>query len=314
MLITEDLQKNKIKTGKRANKIYGGQRVKVKCDICGKVKEVSYRDYLKQHERRGQDLCQSCMQHEAYSKGTRESSWIEYNKEQAGKTLEERFGKERAEEIKKLMRDTIAKHGHYLTKDTETARHFKENLAERNKSKFLGKTYEEIYGTKKAKEIKKKLSKSRSGERNPMYGKPTSKRSGSGYQGWYKEHYFRSTLELSFIINFLEKNNLIWESGELRKYTIKYQINGIERTYRCDYVTKTTAYEIKPYYTLNQELNKKKFEAGKKFFNSIDKEYKVMTEKDFDVFDRHSLLEMHNKYIIQLNDKTLSMIEEKESC
>ena len=51
------------------------------------------------------------------------------------------------------------------------------------------------------------LSKASSGENNPMFGRPSPNKSGAGIGGWYKEKiYFRSILELSFIIMNETKN------------------------------------------------------------------------------------------------------------
>jgi hypothetical protein len=36
-----------------------------------------------------------------------------------------------------------------------------------------------------------------------MYGKPSPQGSGNGWSGWYKGKYFRSIMELSFIVEYL---------------------------------------------------------------------------------------------------------------
>ena len=74
------------------------------------------------------------------------------------------------------------------------------------KSFIRGLTYEQYYGPDKAKEIKSKLGMF--GPDNPQYGKPANYDSGAGWSGWYKNWYFRSIYELSFMINYIEKNNL----------------------------------------------------------------------------------------------------------
>ena len=60
----------------------------------------------------------------------------------------------------------------------------------------------------KLKNLKNKLSILFSGKKNPMYGKPTPIGSGNGWSGWYKGWYFRSLLELSYMINVIERFNL----------------------------------------------------------------------------------------------------------
>jgi len=49
-----------------------------------------------------------------------------------------------------------------------------QGLAEMNKKRLLGKTYEEIYGKERARRFKNKHSTNMSGKNNPMYGKPHS--------------------------------------------------------------------------------------------------------------------------------------------
>lgn len=75
-----------------------------------------------------------------------------------------------------------------------------------------------------------------SGSKNSMYGKPTPIGSGNGWSGWYKEWYFRSLLELSYVIKIIERFNLKWESAESKSLTCKYQFYGKERTYRADFL------------------------------------------------------------------------------
>lgn len=101
---------------------------------------------------------------------------------------------------------------------------------------WLKKEGEEIANIKLA-AFRKKQSENNSGERNSMYGKPTPIGSGNGWSGWYKGWYFRSLLELSYMIKIIERFNFKWESAEQRKYTIKYHdYKGTERTYRADFI------------------------------------------------------------------------------
>ena len=49
--------------------------------------------------------------------------------------------------------------------------------------------------------FKKKQSLNNKGVRNAMYGKPSPRGSGNGWSGWYKNFFFRSLRELSFILS-----------------------------------------------------------------------------------------------------------------
>lgn len=84
---------------------------------------------------------------------------------------------------------------------------------------------------------KAKWSDSLSGDKNPMYGKPSPQGSGNGWSGWYKGWYFRSIHELSYMINVIEKNNHKWENAEQAKYAIPYiDWEGNQRTYFADFI------------------------------------------------------------------------------
>lgn len=127
-----------------------------------------------------------------------------------GKSFEEMYGKERAEQIKKQRINKILG-----TKQNEDWK--------RNRSKALkGKTYEEIYGIEKAKELKLKRAKA-------MIG-------------------FKHTLESKMKIKekrkkqiFPKKNTKIEEKIEYflkclnKEFYIHYYISEIEHGYQCDF-------------------------------------------------------------------------------
>ena len=108
-----------------------------------------------------------------------------------------------------------------------------------NKNGMYGKSvysvWVEKYGIviadQKMKEYKLKQSINSSGNKNPMYGKPSPNGSGNGWSGWYKNYFFKSLKELSFILT-LEKENIKYESAEVKKFKIEY-INweGKKRNY-----------------------------------------------------------------------------------
>jgi hypothetical protein len=62
--------------------------------------------------------------------------------------------------------------------------------------------------------MKKKMSDSISGEKNFWFGKPSPVGSGNGWSGWYKGWYFRSLLELSFMIKVIERFKFSWKSAD----------------------------------------------------------------------------------------------------
>lgn len=113
-----------------------------------------------------------------------------------------------------------------------------------------------------------------SGCGNPMFGKPSPSKSGNGWKGWYKDTFFRSLRELSFLINFLLKENIVWKSGESKKYAIKYKdYLGKERNYFPDYITENKIYEIKPKNLWNTPLVLAKTNAAKEYAKNIGLEF-----------------------------------------
>ena len=132
------------------------------------------------------------------------------------------------------------------------------------------KKWIEKHGQEKAdemmNEIKKDWSESSSGANNPMYGKPVPKGAGQGWKGYYKDFYFRSLREISYLL-YLDENNIPWETAERKKFIIKYQnYDGTERTYRPDFlVNNNTLVEIKPKRLQNSPLIILKSNAAIKF-------------------------------------------------
>jgi hypothetical protein len=96
--------------------------------------------------------------------------------------------------------------------------------------------------------FKQKLSLANSGKNNNMYGKPSPQGAGNGWAGWYKGWYFRSLLELSYMVNVIESGGLRWESAEKRELMITYtDYEGKIKNYFADFlINKNTLVECKP--------------------------------------------------------------------
>lgn len=124
-------------------------------------------------------------------------------------------------------------------------------------------------------------SKNNRGKGNPMYGKPAPIGSGNGWSGWYKGWYFRSLLELSFMINVIERFNMPWISAENQTYKISYiDINLKQRNYYADFIIDNKyIVECKPKWQLNLKINKLKFNQARSFCSDNKMIYKVMTPK-----------------------------------
>lgn len=246
------------------------QRIEIQCDTCNIQFSLLYSRFKSNLEKYGADYCRSCRQRIQYKNGTRISFFTEYNKSNNGKTLEERLGQEKANLLKSKM--SIANsgsnnpnYGGIYSKMEECVKLAKE---------WKGKTIEERFGLEKANLIKQKISLRISGKNNGMYGKPSPNGSGNGWSGWYKNIYFRSILELSFIKYFID-NNISFVNGE--KIKIPYIMEGVQRNYFPDFIIDNKIIEIKPTSLLNNDQNLLKFEAARKIYGD---NFIILTEYD----------------------------------
>ena len=154
---------------------------------------------------------------------------------------------------------------------------------------MYGRSFYEVWVKKYGKEeadkrmIKYKKTKSiqSKGEKNPMYGKPSPVGSGNGWSGWYKGWYFRSLRELSYMINVIERFNIIWESAETKKWSVKYiDWDGVEKNYFPDFILNNKyMIECKPKALWNSENVKLKKEAAIKKCKEIGLIYKIISPR-----------------------------------
>lgn len=142
------------------------------------------------------------------------------------------------------------------------------------KDNFMyGKSFYDVWVEKYGKEIadikldefKRKQSKNNSGELNNMFGRPSPTGSGNGWSGWYKGWYFRSILELSYMVNVIERYNMHWKTGETTH--IDYVDDcGKKRTYSPDFIINNKyLIECKPKSLINSKIVIIKTEAAKEY-------------------------------------------------
>lgn len=274
--------------------VVGIQRVDVTCDTCNKNFDLRYSAVIQNRNTYDCDLCRSCRLKYQYENGDRVSYFRIYNASDDNKrTFEEKYGKEKADAIKKKLSDrTIGENNPNYNGVYSKG---KEMIAY-NKL-YEGKTYEEKFGEEKAKKIKQNLSEKNKGENNPMYGKPSPMGSGNGWSGWYKGVYFRSLLELSYM-KYLDDNNISYINGETLK--IPYMIDGVCRTYRPDFIVGDNIIEIKPYTLINTVSNKLKFDSARELYKD---KFIILTERDINKLGFYDINKMVNEKVVVFIDR-----------
>lgn len=253
-------------------KIKKNQTIKVKCSQCNTTKNIGYYGHVVNRTKSNEDeyLCSKCVN------GNRISN---YNRDNTGISLNERLGEDGASKSIKKRLATIAeneRNGILIPRPGNT------------------KTWDERYGIEESNKKKIWMRDNNKlvpkyGEDNPQWGKPAHKLSGKGVKGYYNGIFFRSLMEASFIINFLDRNDMKFENGELKKFAIPYKLNDNPRNYFCDFVVGKTFYEIKPQALHNTEMNRCKWESARKWCDDNGFEFKVYSEYDFDLLKRSEI-------------------------
>lgn len=190
------------------------------------------------------------------------------------------FGKNHNDETKKK----IVEGRNYSVYKTDE---FRQKISKKTKGKnnpMYGKTVYDIWVKKYGEDIanikmsdyRKLQSKLNTGENNSMYGKPAPINSGNGICGWYKTWFFRSLLELSYMIFVIERFDLKWENGESEKYKIPYEIDGLKRNYFPDFVIDGKyVIECKPKKLWEIKINDIKFKFAKEFCKENNLIFKI---------------------------------------
>jgi len=143
------------------------------------------------------------------------------------------------------------------------------------------RSYVEKYGVERASIIIRKLSEALSGEKNPAFGK-IYKNTGKSVKGYYKNKFFRSLLEYSFM-KHLELMNVNLDDIDYENFLVPWiNENGINRTYRPDFYhpSASVVYEVKQSYAVS--YNELKHNAARDYFKERKIEFRIVTEKDFE--------------------------------
>jgi len=184
----------------------------------------------------------------------------------------------------------------------EGAKRYHTNMSKATKGKpgpLKGQTFDEFYKDNPEYAEKRKKMCSQPGKLNPMYGKVAKNSDGRGYNGWYKNFFFRSLLELSFI-KYCEKNNIKIACAE--HISIPYLENS---TYHPDFIINNdTIIELKPLRLQNNEINKNKNFACIYWCEINNYKYKVLSELDFEQIKPIEFIKMIKDNEIKLTKRT----------
>jgi hypothetical protein len=272
-MILSEIQRNQTKQ----QGIDQTQQIQISCDNCHREYSISLVAQKTCFSKYKKDLCRGCQQREQYKNKSRSKDQCFAGGQSAilkmkGKTYEEMYGFEKSKILKsKKSIQTIGKKNPMYGKNYQT-----KNLNQWSRNN-KGKSFEDIYGTTKSLKYKKNISKALSGENNPMFGKPSPNGSGNGWSGWYKGWFFRSLKELSYMINVIERFNLMWINAENSNFRICYYYLGKKRTYVADFIiNEKYMIEIKPKKLHQSKLVQIKAKAAINFCNEIGLKYKLI--------------------------------------
>jgi len=196
---------------------------------------------------------------------------------------------------------------------------FKKNPTMKGNSYY--KVWVKKYGKKIADNMNREcsLKKSHKGEKNYWFGKTPPFGSGNGWSGWYNGWYFRSLLELSYMVNIIEKYNIDWVSGEKNEYKIEYYHNNKKKNYNPDFILNGKyMIECKPKKMWNTKLVSIKKDAAEKFCKENNLIYKMryvklLTDDEILSFYRSGKIVWIERYRIKFENRILKIHQNKTS-
>jgi hypothetical protein len=240
----------------------------INCKECGKVINFTQRTTYKLSLRKSKypGLCSSCVK-----KGERNPFFDKkHTKESMEKMIEtSNNSEERKKYYEKIKSEEYRK---YISE------YMKKNPPMKGKSWYT--ICVEKYGVEIADQRKKEWASKvgQKGEKNYWYGKTPPYGSGNGWSGWYKGWYFRSLLELSYMVNVIEKHKIKWETGENSNYKIIFEYKESTKNYHPDFILDNKyMIECKPKKLWKTNLVELKATAAKEFCEKNGLIYKLRT-------------------------------------
>lgn len=118
--------------------------------------------------------------------------------------------------------------------------------------------------------------------------------------GNYNGHHFRSSLELKYMIEFLQ--DIKWISGESKLFAIKYMFQNKVRTYYPDFVVDKRIIEIKPTYLFSDPIVIAKRDAAEIWCKEKGYTYELVDPGSYNLSE---IIVMHNSGTITIESKKL---------
>jgi len=256
------------------------QKILYECDRCSiKMDNRKYYNYIESHKRWDGDYCHRCICH--FINNNPET--IQKQKDTHNRLIKKYTKEERSE-----------KFGNGAWKDNDDWK--EKQKSSEGHGDIISQTIQNMTDEERRGKY------GRSGKDNPMYGRPCPKGSGFGYSGYYNGLFFRSFLELSFLVENKDKEI---ENAE-DKISIKYLFEGVDRTYRPDFIIGNKVIEVKPTNFMNDENNVVKFKEAKKWCKNNNYKYTIVTDEDIKVL---SIIEI--KELLRSGDTKLSEKQDK---
>jgi hypothetical protein len=264
------------------------------CEFCGKHFEVRYASSKKRFCDRS---CSNSWQH---ANGIRRNP---LNDKTTWEWWVAKLGAEEAEKRREEWRARVSD----VTSGEKNPMFGKSHTSEscaRIGIRTKGKTIDEIYGNEKACLIRSKLGCV--GDKNPAYGKVYARGGRSKIQGVYKGLRFRSSYEISFLVEMFTKGVEVSAPA-----SIKYLLDGVERTYTPDFQIGNEIIEIKPEAMIRLRENQAKFEAARLACQEAGFTFKVVTERELVLLTLEQIRALDG---VEWNKGALDYIDSKNHC
>lgn len=254
-----------------------GQNILYECDRCGiKLDNRRYTGYINSNKKWNGDYCNKCINHFINNtpetiqkqKDTHNRLIKQYTKEERSKKFGN--GAWKSNEAWKVKQKSNEGHGDVISKTVQ---------------KMSDEERKRKYGCH--------------GKDNPMYGKLAPKGSGFGYSGYYNDLFFRSFLELSFLV---ENDGKDIKNAE-DKISIKYIFDGVDRTYKPDFIIGNTVIEVKPLNFINDKNNVIKFREADKWCKNNNYKYVIVVDEDIKVLSIIEIKELLKSGNVKLSEK-----------